>query len=153
MGTNYNVNVTYCYRAYATPAVLECNPGNLASNYAIVIQKICPPIGSPVPLNNLIQGTLAAFDVCCGNLFNSSLTPITPLWCYTFAIPKCWQFVAGCWQPCPDAKCCVILVEWSYGGPSDPCVRKIYPRCEAPETCAEGCITWECAYPDACPCP
>lgn len=150
MGTNYNVNVTYCYKRYNPRAILACDPAY--QDYSIVIKKICPPIGSGIPLNDLIKGTIMAFDVCCANLFNSTLNAVNPIWCYTFAIPQCWEQVATCWQPCAGSDCCLAAYRWEYISEFEPCKRTLTTVCSPDITCATGCTEWNCDFPTTCPC-
>lgn len=151
MGTNYNVDVTFCYRAYVPPADIECDPDYL-QDYAIVIKKICPPLLSGIPLNDLIKGTIAAFDVCCGNYFNKSFPLGTEVYCYTYSVPQCWQFVANCWQPCADSKCCVVSYDHRYNAVNQRCENTITETCTPSVTCAIGCTTWNCEFTETCPC-
>lgn len=154
LGNTYVVPVTFCWVKYVPPAVIaECNLENLAQDYVIRIKKICPPLGGPIPLANLIAAIQGKFDVCCGNFFNFSIPNIDDKACYMFAIPKCWQMVANCWEPCHNSKCCVIRVDWTNRGPGDPCQRVVKQICLAPDECPTGCTLWECSYITACPCP
>jgi len=154
LGTTYVVPVTVCYKRYSPPSVIgECNDDNLAQHYVIKIKKICPPVGSGIPLANLIAAIQGKFDVCCGNFFNYSIPNFGDVACYMFAIPKCWRMVGICWEPCADSKCCVIRVVYENKGPLAPCARIVKQTCSPSGECTTGCTTWECSYISTCPCP
>lgn len=158
------VEVTYCNQTFcpAIPYPGDCNPRNLPVTARTVIRKVCPVGFTTMNAQGLMNATVAALGLCCGNqaeLFECPDTGRTYNWMISW--PQCVYFdLSGCLQGTDQSICCSFLVEFRPNYPTagvcqttvlDDCTLQAVPvPCELSTTPVGFPIRLHCSYPVEC---
>lgn len=154
------VEVTYCNETFCPPRVIPdpCNVPNVPISARTVIWRICP-IGFVTPnAQGLMNATIAAMGLCCGNkagIFDCTI--VSPEYNWIVRSPKCVYFDAtGCLNACPNTPCCGALVRFRPNFPMQgQCETTILADCSDTAPCPPpptgiNCIQLDCHYPVNC---
>lgn len=154
------VEVTYCNERFCPPRVVPdpCNLLNLPIAARTAIWRICPVGFGTTDAQGLLNATVAAMGLCCGNkagIFDCTL-PFTE-YNWIVRLPTCVFFDAGgCINACPNTPCCTYLVRFRPNFPDpDQCETVILNDCPDPAPCPPSpggadCIRLNCQYPIDC---
>jgi len=147
------VKVTYCNESYCPPkdGVQPCNPNNLPISARTVIKSICPDGFTTTDAQGLMNATVAAIGICCGNgTFFPQCPESEHIFNWIVSWPKCVLFNADrCLVACLDAPCCTNLVQFERTG-TGKCVTRVLSECPDDRACDADCITLDCKYPTKC---
>lgn len=157
-GANQQVDVTFCSQTYCPPVPPAtpdpCDPPNDPIDATMVIYQICPVGFVTTDAQGLMNATIAAMGLCCGNqlgLFNCTSSTTQYQWIVRW--PKCVIFDANtnCLVACQGSPCCGfrVLFQTTAAG---FCETIPLDNCSDPTTCTagSGCIELQCTYPTQC---
>jgi len=156
-GAFQQVDVTYCNENYCPPMPPAtpdpCDPPNDPINARTVIYQICPIGFATADAQNLMNATIAAMGLCCGDqagLFNCTAGATRADWIVRW--PKCVQFDAtGCLVACAGSPCCGFRVAFFPGNPAGLCETLILDNCSDPTSCTSStCTELQCFFPTQC---
>lgn len=158
------VEVTYCNQTFcpAIPYPGDCNPRSLPVSARTVIRKVCPLGFTTMNAQGLMNATVAAMGLCCGNqagLFECPNADQAYDWMISW--PQCVYFdPTGCLQGTDQSVCCSFLVEFRPNYPTagqcrttvlDNCTLQTVPvPCELSTTPVGFAIRLQCSYPVEC---
>lgn len=152
------VDVTYCGETFCPPQQMAtaepCNTPNDPISARTTISRICPVGFIPTNAQNLMNATIAAMGLCCGDqagLFGCTAATMGHQWIVRW--PKCVQFDAmGCLAGCTGSPCCGFRVLFEPNQPPGVCRTTILENCSDTFACPSGstCIELTCEYPLRC---
>lgn len=154
------VKVTYCNQTYcpSVPVQDPCNPLGLPITARTFIKGICPIGFVTANAQGLLNATVAALGLCCGNRADLLTCPVaTPDVHWIVSWPKCVYFDANaCLNACENSPCCAFLVRFQPNNPQPgQCLTTVLANCMDPAPCPPpppgvACILLDCIYPVAC---
>lgn len=158
------VDVTYCNQTFcpAIPYPGDCNPRNLPVNARTIIRKVCPIGFTTMNAQGLMNATVAAMGLCCGNQAGIFECPnADQIYNWMVSWPQCVYFdLTGCMQGTEQSICCSFLVEFRPNFPTaglcrttvlDDCTPQAVPvPCELSTTPVGFPIRLQCSYPVEC---
>ncbi len=133
------VDVTYCNDKFCPAATITdaCSPP-VAIDVRTLIKKIAPAGFTTTNAQGLVNATIAAMGLCCGNqagLFSCASSTNEYVWLVRW--PKCASFNAG-------------VLELHEGGPCCGAVVRYRPNTPTPGQC-ETTVLKGCTVPGICP--